>query len=412
MTLSEELAWRGFLHQTTYPDTKVLDGEPISFYWGVDPSADSMTVGHLAIAMMVRKFIARGHKAYLLVGGATGLIGDPDGKAQERDLKSQEEIEANKQAIAEQYRRIFSGQDFEIVDNYDWFKDLGYLEFLRLVGKHVPMRTMLGREFVQTRLGEEGSGISYAEFSYSLIQGYDFVHLFKEHGVTLQVCGADQWGNSIAGVDLIRRMADGEAHVLSAPLIINKSTGVKFGKTEAGAIWLDAAKTTPTQFYQFWINTDDASVEEFVKVFTELSQDEITAILAEHAANPSARVAQTRLAASVTALVHGQDAMLTAQAVTSYLTGAADIGEADETALSALRQEIPAVKASESLVEALVASGLASSNTEARRFLSENAVSLNGQKVSREQFEDSDFHNGRAILRRGKAYKDSALVEK
>ena len=261
MTLSEELQWRGFVNQTTYKDLAALNGAPITFYWGVDPSADSMQVGNFAMAMMVRHFINHGHKAILLVGGATGLIGDPDGKAQERDLKPLEEIEHNKQAISAQYRQVFAGQDFEIVDNYDWFKGLGYLEFLRDVGKHVPMRQMLGREFVQSRLSDDGAGISYAEFSYSLIQGYDFLHLHREKGVTLQVAGADQWGNSIAGVELIRRITGGEAHVWTGPLIVNKTTGVKFGKTESGAIWLDPAKTSPTQFYQFWVNCDDAGVK-------------------------------------------------------------------------------------------------------------------------------------------------------
>ena len=225
MTLSEELQWRGFVNQTTYKDVTVLDGDPITFYFGVDPSADSMTIGNLAAAMMNRLFIKHGHKAYLLVGGATGMIGDPDGKAVERELQTLEQISHNKKSIAAQYDQVFSGMDFTVVDNYDWFKGVNYLDFLRDVGKHVPMRQMLGREFVQSRLNEDGAGISYAEFSYSLIQGYDFVHLNREHGVTLQLCGADQWGNSIAGVDLIRRINGNEAHVWSTPLIINKATG-------------------------------------------------------------------------------------------------------------------------------------------------------------------------------------------
>lgn len=193
MTLSEELAWRGFVNQTTFKDITVLDGEPLTFYLGVDPSADSMTIGNLAIVMMVRHFIAHGHKAVLLVGGATGMIGDPDGKKQERDLLTLEQIAHNKSAIAAQCKQVLGELPFELVDNYDWFKDINYLDFLRDVGKHVPMRQMLGRDFVQSRLGEEGAGISYAEFSYSLIQGYDFLHLHREKGVSLQICGADQW---------------------------------------------------------------------------------------------------------------------------------------------------------------------------------------------------------------------------
>jgi len=412
MTLSEELTYRGFVNQTTYKDITVLDGEPISFYFGVDPSADSMTIGNLAPAMMVRHFIEHGHKAFLLVGGATGMIGDPDGKKEERDLKTLEEIARNKAAIAEQYKTVFAGKDFTIVDNYDWFKDMGYLDFLRDIGKHVPMRQMLGRDFVQSRLGEDGAGISYAEFSYSLIQGYDFLHLHREHGVTLQLCGADQWGNSITGVDLTRRITGKETHVWSTPLVVNKTTGVKFGKSEAGAVWLDARKTTPTQFYQFWINCDDAGVEDYLKIYTLLSKEEIDAVMAEHHQNPRVRAAQTRLAESVTALVHGREAMETARRVTDCLTGNLTLEEAEDV-LDALRQEIPAVRVTQGdqIAQALVESGLASSNTEARRFITDNAISVNGQKVSHDTFQDTDFHNGRLLLRRGKAFKDSALVE-
>ncbi len=413
MTLSEELAWRGFVNQTTYKNMSALDSTPISFYFGVDPSADSMQVGNLAAAMMVRHFINHGHKAILLVGGATGMIGDPDGKKAERDLQSLDAIAHNKAAISAQYKTVFAGQDFEIVDNYDWFKDMGYLDFLRTIGKHVPMRQMLGREFVQSRLAEDGAGISYAEFSYSLIQGYDFLHLYREKGVTLQVCGADQWGNSIAGVDLIRRVEGAETHVWSTPLIVNKTTGIKFGKTEAGAVWLDAAKTSPTQFYQFWINCDDAGVEDYLKVYTLLDQNEIRQLLASHRQQPQQRLAQTALAQAVTTLVHGADQMHLAAAVTEYLTGKTPVGKADSSVIQEMRKELPAIAttATSSIIAALVAAGLAKSNTEARRFLQENAVAINGQKVNREQFEPGDFQNGRLLLRRGKAFKDAALVE-
>jgi tyrosyl-tRNA synthetase len=412
MKLSQELAWRGFVNQTTYQDVTALDAAPVKFYWGVDPSADSMTIGNLAAAMMVKCFIKYGHQAVLLVGGATGLIGDPDGKAEERGLKNPEEIARNKQAIVNQYERIFSGLKFQTVDNLDWFQNVRYLDFLRDVGKHVPMRQMLARDFVQARLGEHNKGISYAEFSYVLIQAYDFLHLYKEHGVTLQVCGSDQWGNSIAGVDLIRRETGGEAHVYSAPLIIDAATGQKFGKSEAGAIWLDAAKTTPTEFYQFWINTSDQSVEGYLKVFTELDRAKIEEIMEGHAKNPGQRIAQTNLATEVTALVHGRNEMMVAQSVTEYITGKTPIGEASSV-LESIRKEIPSVKANGtgSIVEALVQAKLASSNTEARRFINDNAVSINGQKADRENFEPGDFQNGRLLLRRGKAFKDSALVE-
>jgi tyrosyl-tRNA synthetase len=411
MTLSEELAWRGFINQTTYKDTTALDGDKITFYLGVDPSANSMQIGNLATCMMVRHFVDHGHNAVLLVGGATGLIGDPDGKSEERGLKSFDEVAANKAGIVAQYERLFAGKPFKVVDNYDWFKDMNYLTFLRDVGKHVPMRTMLGREFVQSRLGESGSGISYAEFSYSLIQGYDFLHLFREHGVTLQVCGADQWGNCIAGVDLIRRVTGKEAHIWSTPLIVNKATGVKFGKSEGGAVWLDADQTSPTQFYQVWINCDDEGTSDYLKIYTLLDKDTIDAVIAEHQGNPSARVAQTRLADEVTRLVHGEDAVRVAQEVTAVLTGKSQVGDISDQTLEALRSEIPG-STTGSIVDALVETGLASSNSEARRLLTSNAISINSQKVSREQFEDSDFQNNRLLLKRGKAFKDSALIER
>ncbi len=413
MTLSEELTWRGFRNQTTYKDIAVLDGEPITFYFGVDPSATSMTIGNLAAAMMVKAFIRHGHRPYLLVGGATGMIGDPDGKADERNLKTMEEIAANKQGIVAEYNRIFKDLEFQVVDNYDWFKDFNYLTFLREVGKHVPMRQMLQRDFVQTRLGEEGAGISYAEFSYVLIQGYDFLHLNQEYGVSLQLCGSDQWGNSIAGVDLIRRKTGQEAHVWSFPLVINKATGKKFGKSEEGAIWLDPALTSPTQFYQFWINADDEGVEEYLKIYTELDKGEIEQILEAHQQNRAAREAQKHLAREVTRLVHGDDAMMFAEVVTEYLTGTRPIAEADEQVIAELRREIPTVRtmADGQIAEALAASGLTSSLTEARRLIASNGIAINGTKITRESFTPEDFANGRLLIKKGKKFRDSALVE-
>jgi tyrosyl-tRNA synthetase len=413
MTLSEELQWRGFLHQTTLKDISVLDNQSIAFYFGVDPSAPSMTIGNLAAAMLVRHLIEHGHRATLLVGGATGLIGDPDGKAEERNLKTMDEVAANRAGIASQYSHIFAGKAINMVDNYDWFKDMGYLQFLRDVGKHVPMRQMLGRDFVTTRLGEEGSGISYAEFSYVLIQAYDFVHLNRTAGVTLQLCGSDQWGNSIAGVELIRRINGNEAHVLSMPLVINKTTGKKFGKSEDGAVWLDPVRTTPTTFYQFWINCDDAGVEDYLKIYTLLAREDIDSIMQEHREAPHKRLAQKRLAQEVTTLVHDAEQTRIAEAVTDYLTGKAPVADADSTIMDSLRQEIPAVhtQPGSDLLEVLVAAKLATSKTEARRLLQGNAIAINGQKVQREQIESADFTNGRFLLRKGKAFKDSALVE-
>lgn len=384
MKLSEELTWRGFVNQTTYEDLSALDGAPISFYWGVDPSARSMTIGNFAAAMMARHFIDAGHKAFLLVGGATGMIGDPDGKKDERNLKTLDEITDNKNGIAAQYRQIFADKPFTVVDNYDWFKNINYLSFLREVGKHVPLSQMLGRDFVQARIGEGGSGISYAEFSYSLIQGYDFLDLYRNHGVTLQLCGADQWGNSITGVDLIRRIEGGEAHVYSTPLVINKATGVKFGKSEGGAIWLDPDMTSVYKFYQFWLNVDDEGVIDYMKIYTLLSKDEIEAAAENHAINPGARSAQKILAHEVTALVHGRERTESVMRVTEVLFGGGDVASLNDADLDALAAEIPTGAIGQTVVSLLVDADLASSNGDARRLLKNGAVSRNGEKI----FED------------------------
>lgn len=412
LKLSEELTWRGFVNQTTFKDITELDGAPLTFYWGVDPSADSMQVGNFAMAMMVRHFIDAGHKAILLVGGATGMIGDPDGKKQERNLQTIEQIEHNKAAIAAQYERVFAGQQFEIVDNYDWFKNMNYLTFLRDVGKHVPMSQMLGREFVQSRLKDDGEGISYAEFSYSLIQGYDFLHLHREKGVTLQVAGADQWGNSIAGVELIRRVTGNESHIWTGPLIINKTTGIKFGKTEGGAVWLDAKKTSPYQFYQFWLGSDDEGVEDYLKIYTLLTQEEIAQLMADFRKNPSSRLAQKTLAYEVTKLAHGQAAadeqVQIAKAVVEQ-----DIASLDAAALADLVKEIPTARVNPTalVVDVLFTAGLAASKSQARQFVQSGAVYVNGQPYAEEALKPELFVNGNLFLRRGKVLKNTALVE-
>lgn len=388
MTLSEELTWRGFVNQMTFDDIKQLDGEPMKFYFGVDPSADSMHIGQLAMAMMIRHFIAHGYQATLLVGGATGMIGDPDGKAEERDLKSLEEIDRNKAGIAAQYKSLFEGRDFDLVDNYDWFKDMNYLTFLREVGKHVPLSQMLGRDFIQARLGEDGNGISYAEFSYALIQGYDFLHLFREKGITLQIAGADQWGNSITGVQLIRRAEGAESHVWTAPLIINKATGRKFGKSEAGAVWLDAKKTSVYRFYQFWLNVDDEGAIDYAKIYTLLSKEEIEELAEKQRQNPGAREAQKTLAYEVTKLVHGEERVQSVIRVTNVLFGDADFDSLNGPDLDALSAEIPTVPIGSSVIEALQTAGYAASNGEARRLIAGGAVSVNGQKLSEDKIID------------------------
>lgn len=412
--LSEELSWRGFVNQTTYDSPSALDKGQISFYWGVDPSADSMQIGNLAAAMMVRHFIEHGHKAVLLVGGATGMIGDPDGKSQERDLLTIEQIEANKKAITSQYKKVFAGQKFTIVDNYDWFKGIGFLEFLRDVGKHVPMRQMLGREFVQSRLREDGAGISYAEFSYSLIQGYDFLHLHREYGVSLQLCGADQWGNSIAGVELIRRIDGSEANIWSAPLVINRATGKKFGKSEDGAVWLDEAKTSVYKFYQFWINVGDDSVEELLKIYTLLSRNTIESIMKQQHENPGGRIAQKTLAFEVTSLVHGKQRATSVQNVSEVLFGGKSYKDLRATDFQEIEQELPNVVCAvdTDIVDILVAVKLASSKGEARRFLEGNAIYINGQQIplAKTTIDETDFIEGFCVVRRGK--NGNALVKR
>ena len=397
MTLSEELSWRGFVNQTTYEDITALDGDSIRFYFGVDPSADSMHIGQLAMAMMIRHFIEHGHEATLLVGGATGMIGDPDGKNAERELKSFDEIEHNKAGIAAQYQSLFDSQSFHVVDNYDWFKDVGYLTFLRDIGKHVALSQMLGRDFIQSRIGEGGSGISYAEFSYALIQGYDFLHLYRERGITLQIAGADQWGNSVTGVQLIRKIDNAEAHVWTAPLIINKVTGRKFGKSEDGAVWLDAKKTSVYKFYQFWLNVDDDGAIDYAKIYTLLSKEEIDELSNKQKDNPAARDVQRVLAYEVTKLVHGEDAANSAVRVTQVLFGSADFASLSSDDLELLAKESPGFSGYANIVDILTNSGLTSSKGEARRLILGGAISVNGTKVLDDQVIDQS-----ALIKKGK----------
>ena len=396
MQLSEELQWRGFYNQMTFSDISEIN-EPRKFYIGIDPSADSMQIGNLAAVMMCRLFIDYGYEAYLLVGGATGLIGDPDGKKSERAIRNTDDVVRNKQKIIAQYQSLFENRQFQIVDNQDWFEDINYIEFLHKIGKHVSMTQMLDREFVKARIGEGGSGISYAEFSYSLIQGYDFLHLFREHGVTLQLCGADQWGNSTTGVSLIRKLESAEAHVYSLPLVINKTTGQKFGKSEGGAVWLDETKTSVYQFYQFWLNVDDEWVIEYMKIYTALDKTTIEAIAENHQANPGARSAQKTLAREVTDIVHGAQRRESVERVTSVLFGDGDIGSLNQQDIELISKEIPTFSASVELVSVLVDSQIAQSRGEAKRLVNSGAVSVDGVK----QMEDMIL-SGRHIVKKGK----------
>lgn len=395
MTLSDELTWRGFINQTTFTDIAQIN-EPRTFYFGVDPSADSMQIGNLAAAMMVRHFMDHGHKAVLLVGGATGMIGDPDGKKQERDLKTPEEIARNKAAIIRQYETIFAGKEFEVVDNYEWFSRINYLQFLRDIGKHVSMTQLLDRDFIQSRIGEGGAGISYAEFSYSLIQGYDFLHLYRTKGVTLQLAGADQWGNTITGVSLLRKLEGVEAHVFTTPLIVNKQTGIKFGKSEGGAVWLDGEKTSPYKFYQFWLNINDEMARDLVKIYTLLPHENIESLIREHDENPGQRLLQRTIAHEVTQLVHGEARSAAVERATELLFGSG-VTEVDDAVADELAGEIPIASVGQSVVETLVQAGICSGKGEARRLLTAGAISMNGSKLQDDQVIDQP-----ALVKKGK----------
>ena len=395
MKLSEELQWRGFWNQTTFTDDKLIDSENFTLYLGTDPSADSLHVGHLAVYMMVRHFLERGHKVFLLVGGGTGMIGDMR-DTEERNLLSYEEIEHNKQALKSQVSRIFAGRDFTLVDNADWLAELELLPFLRDIGKNFNMADLVSREFFKARINN-GKGLSFAEFTYTLLQGYDFWHLFNQYGVNLQIGGSDQWGNLLSGVDLIRKKENTEVYAMTAPLLINKSTGRKFGKSEGGAVWLDENKTSVYKFYQFWLNVDDESAIEYMKIFTMLDRDTIEAIAENHAVNPGARSAQKVLAREVTDIVHGSARRESVERVTEVLFGGGDFKKLSDDDLGALAEEIPCVDAGIDVIEALVESGAVGSNSEAKRLLKSGAISLNGEKLA-----ENKVVNDTSLLKKGK----------
>ena len=395
MKLSEELQWRGFWNQTTFTDDKLIDSENFTLYLGTDPSADSLHVGHLAVYMMVRHFLERGHKVFLLVGGGTGMIGDMR-DTEERNLLSYEEIEHNKQALKSQVSRIFAGRNFTLVDNADWLADLELLPFLRDIGKNFNMADLVSREFFKARINN-GKGLSFAEFTYTLLQGYDFWHLFNQYGVNLQIGGSDQWGNLLSGVDLIRKKENTEVYAMTAPLLINKSTGRKFGKSEGGAVWLDENKTSVYKFYQFWLNVDDESAIEYMKIFTMLDRDTIEAIAENHAVNPGARSAQKVLAREVTDIVHGVNRRESVERVTEVLFGGGDFKKLSDDDLGALAEEIPCVDAGIDVIGALVESGAVGSNGEAKRLLKSGAISLNGEKLA-----ENKVVNDTSLLKKGK----------
>ena len=430
MKLSEELIYRGFSAETTVSNPMDLDNRKNKkFYWGADPSADSLTIGNLAALMMCACFVRHGYQPYLLVGGATGQIGDPKDNG-ERDLKPLEEVEHNKQCIKAQIERVINGagdtaggspieldenggkavagpassSSLTMVDNYDWFKDMKYLDFLREVGKAFSMTQLLDRQFVQNRIGEGGSGISYAEFSYTLIQGYDFLHLYREYGVDLQLCGADQYGNCTSGIHLIKRIEGGEADVWSTPLVIDPVTGRKFGKSEGNAIWLASSDngggnyTSIFDFYQFWLNQPDEAVEYLIKIYTLLEKEQIEEILTKHREHPEERIAQKALARGATEVVHGKNAADAIENLTTVLFNReTNFAEYSEDELLEFAKYLPVEKRGKQLADILVKNGFAESKKKAREFISQGAITVNGEKVK----EDITV-NQTAMVKKGK----------
>ena len=404
MKLSEELIYRGFAAETTIENPTDLDNhESKKFYWGADPSADSLTIGNLAALMMCACFVRHGYKPYLLVGGATGQIGDPKENS-ERELKPLDEVEHNKKCIAEQIKRVVKSDNLIMVDNYDWFREMKYLDFLREVGKAFSMTQLLDRQFVQNRIGEGGSGISYAEFSYTLIQGYDFLHLYREHGVDLQLCGADQYGNCTSGIHLIKRLEGAQADVWSTPLVIDPVTGRKFGKSEGNAIWLAASDngsgnyTSIFDFYQFWLNQPDEAVESLLKIYTLYDKETIENVLEQHTEAPEKRIAQRALARGATEVVHGLENAKTVENLTTVLfSRETNFAEFSEDEILEFAKFLPVAKKGAGLVDALVENSLAESKKKAREFVAQGAITINGTKIK----EDIEL-NQTAIVKKGK----------
>jgi tyrosyl-tRNA synthetase len=383
--LFAELEWRGFLHHATQQIQRHLAERPRTVYCGFDPTAPSFQVGNLMPLTLLRHFQLCGHKPIVLMGGGTGLIGDPSGKPTERPLLSKEQIRDNVHRQRDQVARLldFDSKDRRalVLNNADWLVEQHLVDFLRDVGKHFTVNVMLQKESVQARLD---AGISYTEFSYMLLQAYDFLHLFRKEQCTIQVGGSDQWGNITAGIDLIRRVEGGEAHGLVAPLFTT-ATGAKFGKTEGGAIWLDPTLTSVYKFYQFWLNTDDRDTERYLKLFTFLPRAEIDALLGKLKANPAARDAQRALARDITERVHGPDAAAKVIRASEVLFGDFDPHAADDAVFDVLAQELPTatvpVRDGLTLVDAVIQAGLAASKSEARRAIEQGGIYVNQARV-------------------------------
>lgn len=410
MKLSEELQARGFIYQTSIDDlSKILDSDKRTVYLGIDPTASSIHVGNLVPYMLLNHLHNAGHRVILLMGGGTALIGDPGGKSEERPFV-EPEVVAHQARDMEAGIRKFVAEGVEFVNNHEWLSQLSMIEFLRDVGKHFTVNAMIKKDIVANRLTEDNS-ISYTEFSYSLLQAYDFYHLHKEFTCDLQIGGSDQWSNIIAGVDYIRRRTGDEVYALTMPLVVDKATGKKFGKSEGNAIWLNPEKTSPYQFYQFWLNTSDESVIDYLKLFTFISLEEVGELSTEHETNPGARVAQKRLAHEVTKFVHGEQTAVSVERASAALFGTVPFSEltVEETAM--IKESAPNVNVADGigLIDALIEAELASSKREARTFIESGAVQVNNEKI-----EDVDrvlthtVDGGDVLLKRGK--KQYAVV--
>ncbi len=408
--LIDELKWRGLFHQQTPGIEPLLSTEKISGYVGFDPTADSLHIGNLVPIMLLVHLQRSGHQPIALVGGATGMVGDPSGKKAERNLLDIKTIEHNLNCQKKQLEKFlnFNGPDgARMVNNYDWFKNINFLDFIRDVGKHITINYMLAKDSVKNRLEE---GMSFTEFSYQLVQGFDFYHLYENEGCKLQMGGSDQWGNIVTGTELIRRKAGGEAHAITAPLL-TKPDGSKFGKSEGGNVWLDIEKTSAYKFYQFWLNTGDEEAEKLIKVFTLLTKAEIDEIVSEHMTSPHLRSLQKRLAEEVTTMVHGEDALKAAMAASEILFGKATsselMGLSEQDFLDVFEGvdqcELEGVSGM-TAIDLLTDSGFLSSKSEARRELKGNAISINKDKVD-EDFIVGERHllnNRYLLLQKGK----------
>ena len=412
-SLLEELSWRGMVYQHTDGLPDALATEQLSAYAGFDPTAPSLHVGSLVPVMGLVHLQLAGHRPIALVGGGTGLIGDPSGKTAERQLVSAEEIETNSRALEKQLERFldFSGpKAARMRDNAAWLRPLKAVEFMRDVGKHFTVNYMLAKDSVQSRI--EG-GISFTEFSYMLLQAYDFLELNRREGVTLQIGGSDQWGNITAGLELIRRVEGKTAHALTMPLVTTAS-GSKFGKTEEGAVWLDPARTSPYKFYQYWINVDDRDAGKYLRLFTLMSRQEIEALDKLITSAPEKREAQQALARDLTARVHGEDAARVAEEVSRVLFGKADPTSLTESVLRALSEEVPFAESADTpgLLDVLVTLKLAASKSAARRLVEQGGVYLNGQRAAA----DTDLSSTKPLAGRyhllRKGARDYGLIRK